>query len=391
MLKTFSLRHNLDLKAFIYAYLAILNAIIADIWASITWKEWKIPDKKQKRLFPNYRKDNAFKRELRDKYLKDWNYAAHWIDSALKTAFSIMGSWKKNYNKGKRKRNCPRVRRPFVRVKQTLRKVKGDKLRITIKPREFVYIDLSKRYFKINGRICEPILTLTHLHLPVEVEDIKKGEHKIGWDLNKYTLDGFSPGLGWIRASLKKLFTIHIAYDNKRRRINKIASKRLHAGKELRKKYSKREWNRVSLFIHQLTNAISNMGYKHGFEDLDKRGMQKKRRKKWNRELGYTDWKKIVNFTGYKSRIELVNPYHTSKDCSRCGCANKDLKGEKFECVSCGLMIDRQMNAPVNIYLKMEGLPNDIGWFDENVLGGFAQTGRSGKGPMNSRGLYMIR
>jgi len=193
-------------------------------------------------------------------------------------------------------------------------------------------------------------------------------------------LDGFSPDLGWIRASLKKLFAIHIAYDSKRRRINRVASKRLHKGKELKWKYSKRERNRVSLAIHQLTNAISDLGYKHGFEDLDKTGMYKRWRKKWNRELGYTDWKKIINFTGYKSTVDLVDPYHTSKDCSRCGCENKDLKGEKFECKNCGLIIDRQMNAAVNIYLKMEGLPHDIGWFDDNIVGGFTQTGAKWKG-----------
>ncbi len=379
MLKTFSLKHNLNIKAFLYTYLTVLNAMIKDIWDSIAWKEWQIPGKKQKRLFPNYRKDNGFKRELRDKYLKDWRYATHWVDSALKTAFSIMDSWKKNYNKGKRKRRCPVVKRPFVRVKQTLMKVEGEQLRITIRPREFVYIDLSKRYFKLNGRIGEPILTLTYIHLPVEVEERKNEEHKIGWDLNKYTLDGFSPNLGWIRASLKKLFAIHIAYDNKRRRINRIASKRLHTGKELKKKYSNRERNKVSLIIHHLTNAISSLGYKHGFEDLNKTGMQKRRRRKWNRELGYTDWKKIVTFTGYKSIAELFDPYHTSKNCSRCGWVNKDLRGEKFECKNCGLIIDRQMNASVNIYLKMEGLPHDIGWFDENIMNGFTQTGAEWK------------
>lgn len=94
MIKTFSLKHNLNLyvKVFLYAYLAVLNAIIKDIWVTITWKEWQIPGKKQKRLYPIYRKDNAFKRELRAKYQKDWDYAAHWIDSALKTAFSIISS-----------------------------------------------------------------------------------------------------------------------------------------------------------------------------------------------------------------------------------------------------------------------------------------------------------
>ena len=125
--------------------------------------------------------------------------------------------------------------------------------------------------------------------------------------------------------------------------------------------------------------TISNLGYKHGFEDLNKAGMYKRGRKRWNKELGYTDWSKIVKLTGYKSTVELVDPHHTSKDCSRCGCVNRDLKGEKFECKRCGLTIDRQLNASVNIYLKMEGLPHDRGWFDENVVGGFTQTGAEWK------------
>lgn len=58
---------------------------------------------------------------------------------------------------------------------------------------------------------------------------------------------------------------------------------------------------------------------------------------------------------------------------------NKDLKGERYECKGCGLVTDRQMNAAVNIYLKMEGLPHDIGWFDENVVSGFTQTGAKWK------------
>jgi len=41
------------------------------------------------------------------------------------------------------------------------------------------------------------------------------------------------------------------------------------------------------------------------------------------------------------------------------------------------------MNAAVNIYLKMEGLPHNIGWFDDNVVGRFTQTGVEWKKPMN--------
>ena len=35
---------------------------------------------------------------------------------------------------------------------------------------------------------------------------------------------------------------------------------------------------------------------------------------------------------------------------------NKDLNGAVFRCQRCGVVIDRQLNAAINLYLKMEGL-----------------------------------
>ncbi|HWR26257.1 MAG TPA: transposase [candidate division Zixibacteria bacterium] len=377
MIRTYSLKHSLDVGKFLYAYIAVLNSMIHDIWTTIEWEEKPIEGKKQKRLIPYYRKDKVTKSILRNRHLENWEYANHWIDSALKTAFAILDSWKKNYNRGRRKRNCPVVKRPFVRVKQTLMKLEGDKLRITIKPYEYLYIDLSKRYFKLGSRIGEPVLTLTHIHLPIEVGNNrdKNNGAKIGWDSNKTSLDGYAPKTGWICIGLKDLHTAHISYDNKRRRINKLASRKKRVGKRLKAKYSVREKNRISLILHKVTNKIASLGCMHGFEDLDKSGMLRWNRK-WNRELSHTDWKKIVKLTSYKSSVELVDPYHTSKECSRCGCVNQDLNGVVFRCVNpdCGLRINRQHNAAINIYLRMEGLPHDIGWFDENIVSGFTQT-----------------
>lgn len=379
MIKTYSLKHSLNVGKFLYAYIAVLNSMIHDIWETIEWEEKPIERKKQKRIIPYYRKDRVIKSILRNRYLENWEYANHWVDSALKTAFTILDSWKKNYNKGRRKRNCPVVKRPFVRVKQTLMKLEGDKLRITIKPHEYLYIDLSKRYFKLGSRIGEPILTMTHIHLPVEVGYNNSSDNnkvKIGWDSNKFSLDGFAPETGWISIDLKELHTAHISYDNKRRRINKLASRKKRVGKRLKAKYSNREKNRTLQILHKITNKITSLGCVHGFEDLDKSGMLRWNRR-WNRELSHTDWKAIVELTSYKSSVGLYDPYHTSKDCSRCGCVNRDLNGVVFRCVNpdCGLKINRQHNAAINIYLKMEGLPHDIGWFDENVVSGFTQTG----------------
>lgn len=399
--KTYSIKHDelknerINLDKFFWDYNDTLNFVIRDVWNTIVWKEWRIKRKSdnpdyyqysQKRLYPNYRKDREFKKELRYKYLENWRYSAHWINSVVDVAYSILDSWKKNYNKGKRKRNCPIAKRRFVRVKQTLMKIEGNELRISIKPRQFIYIDLNGRYFKISGRIGEPILTPDSIHLPIKQqlklsEDNSDNAYKIGWDMNKLSMDGFCPELGWIRIGLKDLYTAHVSYDNKRRRINKIASKKKVVGKRLKSKYSKREKNRCGQIVHEVTNIAKKIGIKHGFEYIDKNKLfirRGRRTKKWNKELGYNNWKQIIDLMEYKSSIEIVDPENTSKECSRCGCVNKDLKGERFECINkgCGLVINRQANAAINIYLRMEGLSQNVGWFDHNVMKSeFIQTG----------------
>ena len=356
--------------------------MLSDIWGSIVWTQKKIRGKNQYRILPTI-PDYSFKKAMRDVYLQQWNYNRHWIDSAIKTAFSVIKSWKKNYVRGRRNRTQPVVKRFFARVKQTQLKLEGEQLRISIKPRQFVYIDLSKRYFSLDGVLGEPVLTATHIHLPMyHHRPQPKQEIKIGWDANKYSLDGFSPQLGWIRIDLKPLHTLHTTYDNKRRRINKLASKKKRTGKKLRKKYRNRERNRVTQLLHQITNEMVSIASIHGFEDLDKLRMTKKRRRRWNRELSHTDWRKIMRQVEYKSCANFVLPYYTSKKCSRCGWLYKDLKGTMFECGHCGLRIDRQLNASINIYLRMEGLPHDELWFDQivtHVVGGFTQTGAEWK------------
>ena len=48
----------------------------------------------------------------------------------------------------------------------------------------------------------------------------------------------------------------------------------------------------------------------------------------------------------------LVDPRNTSKTCSRCGWVKDDLKlsDRIFHCNACGLDIDRDLNAAINIY-----------------------------------------
>lgn len=51
--------------------------------------------------------------------MKEWSYSSRYVDSATKTAYSIMNSQRRNYLKGRRKRSKPVVKKKFVRVKET--------------------------------------------------------------------------------------------------------------------------------------------------------------------------------------------------------------------------------------------------------------------------------
>jgi len=78
----------------------------------------------------------------------------------------------------------------------------------------------------------------------------------------------------------------------------------------------------------------------------------------------------------YKSRVVFLNPKNSSRRCSRCGMVNAP-KGALYECKRCGLRINRQLNAAINLYLQMEGLSPTPKLFDELMRGwsGFILTG----------------
>ncbi|MGC8600807.1 MAG: hypothetical protein ACP5LX_07140, partial [Nitrososphaeria archaeon] len=105
LLRTYTLSHDVgdEIEGLLMAYNRILNGMLGDIWSAIEWRTKPVKGEKQARRIPYLRKDKDFRRELRNKYLEGWEYSAHWVDSALKVAFSIMESWRKNYLEGRRR------------------------------------------------------------------------------------------------------------------------------------------------------------------------------------------------------------------------------------------------------------------------------------------------
>jgi putative transposase len=385
--KAYNIRYGYNVSGFLEAYRLMLQKAIDEIWIRIKWVE-KHNSNGRKRLIPLTPKENSFKHHyLRKLLLEDWVYSKHYVDSAIKQAYSIIKSWRRSYVKGERTIAKPIVRKRFVRIKETLYSFKDGKIKVSIKPYErHLEFDISKAWFlgRAKGEMGELILNEKYLTITFRFKRKNETRDKIAWDCNEKSLDGFSPETGWIRIDLTRLFHIHRVYEMKRRRIQRKASKKPFLRRVLAK-YSRREKDRARDFIHKLTTSITRefKNHIHGFEGLKKNRMLNSLRKH-NRNISKSDWKTIITLMGYKAKIVILNPKNSTKRCFKCGMINAP-KGALYICAYCGLRINRQLNAAINLYLQMEGFPPFQKLLQKPMKGwrGFTQTGEKADGGFN--------
>ena len=92
------------------------------------------------------------------------------------------------------------------------------------------------------------------------------------------------------------------------------------------------------------------------FEDLQVQNMVKNHH--LAKSISDVGWSQLINFTKSKAEyagkiVELVNPRNTSQNCSGCGnTVQKDLSVRIHNCPFCGLVLDRDHNAAINIENK---------------------------------------
>jgi putative transposase len=88
------------------------------------------------------------------------------------------------------------------------------------------------------------------------------------------------------------------------------------------------------------------------------------------KSISDVSWSQLTNFVSYKAEeagkiIEFVNPKNTSQECSNCERKNSNhlsLAVRTFKCPYCGLVIDRDLNAAINILKKgLKKLNIDVG------------------------------
>ena len=112
--------------------------------------------------------------------------------------------------------------------------------------------------------------------------------------------------------------------------------------------------NQNNDFIQKETTKLVNSGYtSFAFEDLPITNMMKNHR--LADSIQSSCWGKFMQVLSYKAEsagmgVEFVNPRDTTRTCSQCGGIREIGLGTRtYRCGQCGLSMDRDLNAAINI------------------------------------------
>lgn len=167
----------------------------------------------------------------------------------------------------------------------------------------------------------------------------------------------------WYKSAMARIRVANRKLSSKKKGSNnRVKAKRALAKEHDLVLNKRRDWQFKT--AHQVAGTAQNLF----FEDLNIVGMKKR----WGRKVS------DVAFAEFLSVLKHVAPQHgsavhqvgrfvpTSKTCSCCGWIRQDLliSDRVFVCDSCGLKIDRDVNAAVNI--KIEGA-SSIGLADVSL------------------------
>ena len=278
--------------------------------------------------------------------------------------------------KSKRKSN-PSFYVDNIKIKFTNTHVKLEKISTSTKGNKakFNWIRLcEKGRIPIDCKYINPRVTFDGLNwwisVGLEYEDNihKPTNEGIGIDLGIKDLAICSDGI--VYKNINKTSKIKKLKKKKRRLQRKISNKYLINKKgvcyiktsniiKLEKqllKLNKRLTGIRTDYLHQVTTEIINREPMFiALEDLNVKGMMKnKHLAKAIQEQSFYEFKRIITYKALWNNIEIVDVprfYPSSKTCSECGSYKKDLKlsDREYICEECGCIIDRDLNASINL------------------------------------------
>ncbi|MGZ7119037.1 MAG: RNA-guided endonuclease TnpB family protein [Methanobacterium sp.] len=234
----------------------------------------------------------------------------------------------------------------FIKYKDN-RTIKGDILSATIK------LENGRGYAVIN---CKN----------VPIQPLPKTGKKVGIDLGLKNLITLSNGRK--REPIKTLEKMELKISKKNRDLSrkKSGSKNFKKGiKRLQKIYQKivdiknDEYHKLSADLVMDFDLIA-------LETLKPSNMVKNR--KLSRSISRASWSKLVEMIEYKAEwygkeiFKVDQFFPSSKTCNKCGFQNEELKlGDRsWTCPQCNTILDRDVNAAVNILNNVNIVPQGL-------------------------------
>ena len=160
---------------------------------------------------------------------------------------------------------------------------------------------------------------------------------------------------------MKELYSLKYCMELKRGEMQSFASKHGRKGELLLRKYSHRERNKVMDYVHKFVNELLETYPVTTFavEKLNKQEMFQDANDKLSKKISRTVWRSIHRVLRHKaplydSFVKEVNPHLQVLP----QMWTDFPKGRTFRCERCGFTLDRQLNASLNIFLKMCGFPH---------------------------------
>jgi hypothetical protein len=202
--------------------------------------------------------------------------------------------------------------------------------------------------------------------VPVKVEDEKRVS-------SHYDKCGIDIGVRTFMTVYSEDKTLEIApynnkfLDRKHKRLNNIKSSKdsniisNEKYKKLYCKYSSRLRNKIDDLHNKSANillsrykniSIGKVSIKQMISNLDSNLKEVVKRRLCTLSHYRFRMKLISMSPKFNCNVKLINEYLTSKTCCKCKNIKNDLKAEKiYNCSKCNLIIDRDINAAINIYL----------------------------------------
>ena len=122
-------------------YRVLLQKALDWLWEKTRIERKEVKGKKATKV--EMPKKKEVYKVLRDELEKTNTLASHYVDKAINDAYSMLRGWRRRAEKGQASLRKPRLKRVYVRVKSTLRKVEGESVRITVRPYEYITFSLS--------------------------------------------------------------------------------------------------------------------------------------------------------------------------------------------------------------------------------------------------------